>query len=250
MIRVSLKSCLILLITLVAGNSSLKAQEIINLDSLGVIEYSLLTLPPIDVLYENAKTSPSYQFADVNEKIERSLLRKEAKAWLGFFSVRASWQYGKFGNDVTYSDVATPIIYTYNTASQVSYSVGAAVSIPLNDLFDLRGRYKRQKLNVRGAELQKEKEFELIKKEIVQLYAIVNAELNVLKRRAESVVLATEQYKIIERHFTNGTATSEELAVQKENQSMAIQRFEDTKLELNKSLLVLEIISNTTIIRR
>ncbi len=230
------------------GNNS--DTQAIAIDSIGVNDYFNLTLPPLHVLFENAKSAPTYELALVEEEIERRMLRKERRAFLGFFSIRGSWQYGKYANDMSYSDVSTPIIYTYNSAAQSSYSVGAAINIKLDELFDLSGRVKRQKLRVRAAELMKEKEYEIVKKEIAQLYATVIAQLNILKLRAESTNLATVQYSIMEKNFTNGTATSGELASQKEDQSMAIQRYEDSRFELNKSLLVLEVITNTPIIRK
>ena len=251
--RISIKCFLILfLITFPIGFLSLKAQEIADMeeDLMEFDEFMSLTLPPLDLLFERAKTAPTYELAVVAEQIEKSLLKKEKRAWLSFFSVRASWQYGKFGNDVTYSDVSTPIINSYNTAAQTSYSVGAAISIPFSDLFDLGGKVKRQKLQLKTAQLLKQQTYESIKQQIVELYATAKAQLNILKLRAESIVLANTQYTIVEKNFANGTASSDELATQKENQSMTIQRFEDSKFELNKSLLILEIITNSVIIRR
>lgn len=243
--------CFLILITLIFPFCSVLAQEMdYDADDMEMEEYSSLTLPPIDLLFENAKDAPTYQMAVVAEDVERLLLRKEKRAWLNFFSIRGSFQYGMFGNDVTYSDVSTPIVNSYNTAAQTSYSVGAGISIPLGDLFDLGGRVKRQRLHLRNAQLFKQQTFESIKQEIVQLYATAKAQLNILKLRAESVELANIQYKIVEKNFANGVASSDDLATQKENQSMTIQRFEDSKFELNKSLLILEIVSNTIIIRR
>lgn len=253
MTRISIKCFLILfLITFPVGSLYLKAQETTSTeeDYIEVDEFTSLTLPPLDLLFERAKSAPTYELTVVAEQIEKSLLNRERRAWLSFFSVRGSWQYGKFGNDVTYSDVSTPIINSYNTAAQTSYSVGAAISIPFNDLFDLRGRIKRQKLQLKTAQLMRQQTYDNLKQQIVELYATAKAQLNILKLRASAVVLANTEYSIVEKNFANGTATSNELATQKENQSMTIQRYEDSKFELNKSLLILEIITNTLIIRR
>ncbi|BDW78214.1 hypothetical protein BFINE_40090 [Bacteroides finegoldii DSM 17565] len=43
--------------------------------------------------------------ADVKAAVERKLLAKEKRAFLGFFSLRGSYQYGTFGNESTYTDV-------------------------------------------------------------------------------------------------------------------------------------------------
>lgn len=244
---------IILFIILSLGITKIYAQEItinnIELD-LEFEDYKNLTLPPLDVLFENAKNAPAYELAQVEEEIERNLLKKEKKAFLGFFSLRGSWQYGNFTNDASYSDIVTPIINSYNKATQTSYSVGAGINIPLDQLFDLKGKVKRQKMNVRVAELQKEKEYELIKKNIIDLYAQAVSQLNTLKIRAEAINVSKAQYEIAERHFINGTISSDALSVEKERQSVSLQRYENSRFELNKSLMTLEVITQTPIIKK
>lgn len=241
-------------IIIISGGRTAQAQEGIRINSLEldleIEEYKSLTLPPLDVLFENAKNAPSYELALVQEEIERKLLTKEKKAFLSFFSLRGSWQYGNFTNDASYSDIVTPIINSYNKATQTSYSVGAGINVPLDQLFDLGSRVKRQKLAVRAAELQKERDFEIVKKDIVELYTKAVSQLNILKLRAESIVLANAQYAIVERHFANGTISSDILATEKENQSIVWQRYENSKYDLNRSIMILEVITHTPIIKK
>lgn len=240
--------CTLILLVLYPSQSII-AQEISDFARLQPEDYTALTLPPLDVLFENAKQAPTYELAQVQEQIERKLLGKEKRYFLSFFNLRGSYQWGKFGNDYTFTDVYNPIMYNYTTSKQTSYTLGAALNIPLDDLLDLGSRIKRQKMNVKSAELQREIKFEEQKKEIVQLYAAAVAQLNVLKLRAESLILANMQYDIAEKDFTNGQMTSGELSIEKERQSTAQERFENSKYELTKSLMVLEVITRTPIIK-
>lgn len=226
------------------------AQEISDFSKLKPEDYTRLTLPPLDLLFENAKNAPTYELAQVQEQIERKLLAKERRAIFGYFSLRGSYQYGMFGNESTFTDVATVPYFTYSTAAQNGYTVGAGVNIPLDGLFDLGARIRRQRLNVRSAELQREIKFEEVKKEIVQFYATATAQLNILRLRAEALTLSTMQYNIIEKDFTNGRADSGVLSIEKERQAVAQERFESSKFELTKSLMILEIISCTPILRK
>lgn len=212
--------------------------------------YKYLTLPPLDVLFENAKSAPRYELAKVQEEVQRRILNKEKRAFLNFFSLRGSWQYGNFTNDASYSDIVTPIINSTNEAEQTSYSVGAGVSIPLSDLFDLGPRIKRQKLILHSYELEKKIVYEDLKKEIIHLYASANTLINVLKLRAEAVILSNVQYAVVEKNFTNGTANSGDLALEKDKQSLTIERYESVKSELNKCILTLELITNTPILNK
>lgn len=238
------------LLILFASANRVVAQEVADISQLNDDDYKKIVLPPLSVLFENAKNSPIYEMADVKATIERKLLRKEKWAFLGFFSLRGSYQYGMFGNESTYTDVALAPYLTYSTQAQNGYTVGAGVSIPLDDLFDLKGRVNRQRLSLRSAELEREVKYDEIKKNIIEMYAMATSQIKVLQMRSESLVLANVQYEISEKNFANGTIESSDLAVDKERQSTAREAYENSKFELTKSLMILEVISRTPIIRK
>lgn len=152
------------LLLLFVSTTRVVAQEVSDYSQLNDEDYSKIVLPPLSVLFENAKNSPTYEVADVKAKIERKLLQKEKWAFLGFFSLRGSYQYGMFGNESTYTDVAVAPFLTYSTQAQNGYTIGAGVSIPLDDLFDLKGRVSRQKLTLRSAELEREVKYDELKR--------------------------------------------------------------------------------------
>lgn len=238
------------LLLLFTSTTHVAAQEVSDYSRLSDDEYSKIDLPPLSVLFENAKNSPIYEMADVKAVIERKLLRKEKWSFLGFFSLRGSYQYGMFGNESTFTDVAIAPYLTYTTQAQNGYTLGAGVSIPLDDLFDLKGRVSRQRLTLRTAELEREVKYDEIKKNIIEMYAMVTSQMKVLQMRSESLVLTNVQYEISEKNFANGTIESTDLATDKERQSQAREAYEKSKFELTKSLMILEVISRTPIIRK
>lgn len=238
------------LLILFASANRVVAQEVADISQLNDDDYKKIVLPPLSVLFENAKNSPIYEMADVKATIERKLLRKEKWAFLGFFSLRGSYQYGMFGNESTFTDVAVAPYLSYSTQAQNGYTVGAGLSIPLDDLFDLKGRVSRQRLSLRSAELEREVKYDEIKKNIIEMYAMATSQIKVLQMRSESLVLANVQYEISEKNFANGTIESSDLAVDKERQSTAREAYENSKFELTKSLMILEVISRTPIIRK
>ena len=236
------------LLFLFASTGSVTAQEVSDYSKLQPSDYSSITLPQLDLLFENAKSAPTYELATVKEQIERKLLAKEKKAFLSFFSLRGSYQYGMFGNESTFTDVAIAPYLTYSTQAQKGYTVGAGVNIPLDGLFDLTARVKRQKLNVRTAQLERDVKFEEMKKEIIEMYATATAQLSILKLSAEALILSNVQYNIAEKNFSNGTIDSGELSAEKSRQSVAKEKFEKSKFELTKSLMILEVITRTSIL--
>ena len=236
------------LLFLFASIGSITAQEVSDYSKLQPNDYSSITLPPLDLLFENAKSAPTYELDTVKEQNERKLLAKEKRAFLGFFSLRGSYQYGMFGNESTFTDVAIAPYLTYSTQAQKGYTVGAGVNIPLDGLFDLTARVKRQKLNVRTAQLERDVKFEEMKKEIIEMYATATAQLSILKLSAEALILSNVQYNIAEKNFSNGTIDSGELSAEKSRQSVAKEKFEKSKFELTKSLMILEVITRTSIL--
>ena len=238
------------LLLLFASTPRVVAQEIGDYSQLNDEDYSKIDLPPLSVLFENAKNNPIYELADAKTAIERKLLQKEKWAFLGFFSLRGSYHYGMFGNESTYTDVAIAPYLTYSTQAQNGYTLGAGVSIPLNDLFDLKGRVSRQRLTLKSAQLEQEIKYDEIKKNIIEMYAMATSQIRVLQMKSESLILANVQYEISEKNFANGTIESADLSTDKERQSQAREAYEKSKYELTKSLMILEVISRTPIIRK
>ena len=237
------------LLFLIASIGSVTAQEVSDYSKLQPSDYSSITLPPLDLLFENAKSAPTYELATVKEQIERKLLAKEKRAFLGFFSLRGSYQYGMFGNESTYTDVAIAPYLTYATQAQNGYTVGAGINIPLDGLFDLTARVKRQKLSVRTGLVERVFMFEELNKEIIHMYATASSQLSILRLNAEALVLANVQYSIAEKDFSNGVINSGALSTEKSRQSIAQEKFESSKFELTKSLMILEVITRTPILK-
>lgn len=227
----------------------ISAQDFTDITKLNPKDIINIKLPPIDSLFENAKNGPIYTMWDAKEAIERKNLSKEKKAFLGFFSIRGSYQYGMFGNEATYTDVTIAPYLTYSTHAQNGYTIGAGLNIPLNELFDLKGRISRQKLVLTTAQLEKEVKFEEVKREIVELYTMIISQLNILKLRGEALELAKFQYEIAEKDFINGMIDSGTLSIDKQRQSNAMEAFEKSRYELSRSIMILEIVSKTPLLK-
>ncbi len=240
----------ILFLFCISQTTGLQAQTNLDLSQFNLEDYKKISLPPLDILFENAKKNQTYELAEAKEQIEINNLRKERSAWLSYLSIRGSYQYGMFGNESTYTDVYTPVYFNYSTAAQNSYSIGAGISIPLDHLFDLKGRLKRQKLLIKSASIEKEIKFEEIKKEIIIQYSNASSKINVLKIKSENLVLTNAQYAIAEKDFTNGLIDFGDLSKVKQEQTSSLEQYENTKAELIRSLLILETITKTPILNR
>lgn len=211
-------------------------------------DYVNLKLPPLDSLFENAKKNPLIQIHDTKKEEEISLLKKEKRSWLKYFSVGGGYNYGILGNTSSYSDSATPLYSQYSQNAQISYHIGGSISIPIEDLFDLKPKVNRQKLRLKEIDLEKEQTMDELKQKIIELYTSILSSLSILKLKAEAMAFATAQYQIGERDFINGKGTPTSLNNQKEMQVKAITEYETIRASLNCALLKMELLTRTPII--
>lgn len=232
---------------LLVSMSALKAQES-EVTGLMPDDYAKLQLPPLAVLFENARKSPAVEFFNIRKQEQESVLKTEKRSWMKYFRGSASYQYGKSGV-LSYSEDNLNL-YQYSDIEQDLYSVGASVSIPLDDLFDRNNRIKRQKLEMQATEMEVERWHDEQKLRIVDAYTAAEQYLSVLKVKIEALTFANAQYTLAENDFINGQIDAHELSLRKNDQISVFVAYEETKGSLNNVLLRLEILSKTKIISK
>nr|WP_321378858.1 TolC family protein [uncultured Bacteroides sp.] len=227
----------------------LQAQES-DISDMTPDDYAHLELPSLDVLFENAKNNPAIKIQDVNKEEEVNLLKKEKRSWLKYFYIGGAYNYGILGSLSTYSDSATPLYSQYSKNAQNSYHIGGGISIPIESLFDYKPNINRQKLRIKEIDLQKEKNMDDLKQQIIELYTSIISNINTLKIKAEYLAFTNAQYQIGENDFLNGKGDASSLSKQKEMQANAGSDYETTRAALNMSLLKLEILARTPILSK
>jgi outer membrane protein TolC len=225
-----------------------KAQE--NTNPLNAIDYNKLQIPPLEVLFENARKSPAVEFYQARMEEEASLLKTEKRSWLKYFKVGSSWQYGRVGVNSAFSDEYTPLFYQYSSATQNNYYVTAGVSIPLDDLFDRSNRIKRQALKTKSTRIEIEKWHDEQKIRIIEMYTEIMKQLAILKIKTEALTFANAQFEASANDFKNGNTKIGELNSAKAIQANASESYENVRSQLNSALLQLEILSKTKIISK
>ena len=71
-----------------------------------------------------------------------------------------------------------------------------------------------------------------------------------LRLKAEALSFANTHFELTQRKFINGNTDTSELNTIKALQMDALESYEQTRSELNKALLQLEILSKTKILNR
>ena len=225
-------------------NSTPEDSVTINLN----VDFATLQLPPLSVLYANATSNPTVKMMEKERQLQKKLLSKEKRSWLSFFSARAGYSHGVTDNFGTITDVTTPIFYQYTGVEQDYWNVGGNVNIPLETLFDLGGKVKRQRIVAERAEYAKEQAYNQVKQEIAHLYVSILSNIETLKRSAEHLALYRGASAIAEQDYRNRRGTIAELAEIKRREFEANKSYEELRASINEQLLVLEIISHTPIL--
>lgn len=217
-------------------------------NSLDGIDYSEFKLPPLGMLFENAKSTPSIELLEKERQLAEKLLSKEKRAFLGFFRVHANYSYGNTSSTSTATDISTPL-YTFASGYESSYwNVGASVNVGLETLFDLGGRINRQRLAVEKATIEKEIAFDQLKQQIATIYVRITNNLIALKTAAENAAAYRGAGLMTEQRFRNNQASITELADVRRYENDAVQSYQTIQSQISTDIILLEILTHTPII--
>lgn len=212
--------------------------------------YMNLHLPPLHELLENARAqSPQVnQFASKKEQEEREI-KTLRRSWLKNIKLNAQYSYGSTDvNSLMYYDKNLPIVQNVTGTTQAWWTVGAGISLPLDDIFNRRNRIKQQRKRLESIEYEMNSWYDEICLKIIEAYTSAVENLSLLETSARSMVAAKAQYAAAEADFVNGKIDAQTLSRQKSIEGSAIREYEQTRSLLNKALLQLEVLSKTPII--
>ena len=132
------------------------------------INFSTFHLPPLAVLYENAKQNPQILSLSKAQEIAQAEVAKQKRHIFSYIYGHASYSYGKtdmWGNNSRTQSYTT--IYQFQGNEQSYWNVGVNVAVPLEDILDLGASVKRKRLQVEQAEYQKDIAYNQLKLEMM-----------------------------------------------------------------------------------
>lgn len=223
-----------------------------DLSRMSVETYINLHIPPLYVLLENARErSPQVnQFASTKEQEEREI-KTLRRSWLKNIKLNAQYSYGTTDmNSMMYEDPNRPLIERYTGTTQNWWTIGAGISLPLDEIFNRRNKIKQQRKRLESIEYEKNSWYDEICLKIIEAYTSAIENLSVLEASARSLVAAKAQYVSAETDFINGKIDAQTLSRQQSIVSSAMREYEQTRSLLNKALLQLEVLSKTPIISK
>ncbi len=212
------------------------------------INFSEFHLPPLSVLFENAKSTPQIMSLEKARQIAQAEVAKQKRHIFSYLSARGSYSYGKgdmWGNN---SGAYTPMVMQYQGTESNYWNVGVNLNLPIEDILDLTAAVKRKKLEVDQAVIQKDIAYDQLKLQIATLYVKITNNLVTLKTMGEGAAAYQGAGALNREDFENGNMTIEAFAMTKQRETTQVTMYQGMQTEITTDILTLEILTHTPII--
>lgn len=212
------------------------------------INFSDFHLPPLAVLFENAKSTPQILSLAKAQEIAQAEVAKQKRHIFSYVYGHASYSYGKTdmwgNNSTTYNQT----IYQFQGTEQNYWNVGVNVSVPLEDILDLGAAVKRKRLLVEQAQIEKDQAYDELKLQIAKLYVQITNDLVALKAAGENAAIYQGAGVLALEEFHNGNTTIQSFAETKRYENASVSAYQSLQTQITVNILTLEILTHTPII--
>ena len=212
------------------------------------INFSEFHLPPLAVLFENAKTNPQILTLEKARQLAEAEVAKQKRHIFSYLQGHASYSYGMadmWGNSASaYSNM----IYQYQGSKQAYWNIGVSLAIPVEDILDLTAAVKRKRMEADQAVIQKDIAYDQLKLQIASLFVKITNNLVSLKTLGEAAAAYQGAGALDREDFENGNMGISSFAETKQRESGQVSGYQSLQTEITTDILTLEILTHTPII--
>ena len=212
------------------------------------INFSEFHLPPLAVLFENAKSSPQILSLEKARQLAEAEVAKQKRHIFSYVTGHASYSYGigdVWGNN---SSAYTQTIYQYQGSKQSYWNIGINLAIPVEDILDLTAAVKRKRLEADQANIQKDIAYDQLKQQIATLFVRITNNLVSLKTLGEAAAAHQGAGALTKEDFENGNMDISAYANTKMYESQQVSGYQSLQTTITTDIITLEILTHTPII--
>ncbi len=212
------------------------------------INFSEFRLPPLAVLFENAKSSPQILSLEKARQLAEAEVAKQKRHIFSYLTGHASYSYGigdMWGNS---SSAYSATIYQYQGSKSAYWNIGIGLAIPVEDILDLTAAVKRKRLEADQAVIQKDIAYDQLKLQIATLFIKITNNLVSLKTLGEAAAAYQGAGALNKEDFENGNLDIAAYANTKMYESGQVQGYQSLQTEITTDIITLEIMTHTPII--
>lgn len=212
------------------------------------INFSEFHLPPLAVLFENAKTNPQILTLEKARQLAEMEVAKQKRHIFSYVTGHASYSYGMadmWGNS---SSAYTQTLYQYQGTQQAYWNIGVNLAIPIEDILDLTSAIKRKRIEVDQAVIQKDIAYDQLKLQIATLFIKITNNLVTLKTMGEAAAAYQGAGALDREDFENGNMDISAYAATKRFESSEVTNYQQLQTTITTDIITLEILTHTPII--
>lgn len=212
------------------------------------INFSNFHLPPLAVLFENAKQSPQILSLETAHALAKAEVAKQKRHIFSYVTGHASYSYGKTDMWGQSSSSYNMVLQQFQGSEQNYWNVGVNVAVPLEDILDLTAAVKRKRLEADRAMYQKDQAFDELKKQIATLFIKITNSLVTLKTAGEAAAIYQGAGALNLEDFHQGNMSIEDFAWTKEHELGNVSSYQSMQTAITTDIITLEILSHTPIL--
>ncbi len=212
------------------------------------INFSEFHLPPLAVLFENAKATPVIMSMAKAQQLAEAEVAKQKRHIFSYLTGHASYSYGvsdMWGNSTSSYNMR---IMQFQGSEQKYWNVGVALAIPVEDILDLKPSIRRKRLEAEQAQLKKDQAYDELKLQIAKLFIKITNDLIRLKTASENAAMYQGAGALNLEDFQNGNMSIEDFAFTKAREDAAVSSYQNLQTEITTDILTLEILTHTPIL--
>ena len=212
------------------------------------INFSEFHLPPLAVLFENAKSTPQIMSLAKAQQLAEAEVAKQKRHIFSYVTGHASYSYGvsdMWGNSSSSYNMR---IMQFQGSEQKYWNVGVNLAVPVEDILDLAPAIRRKRIIAEQAQLQKDIAYDELKLQIAKLYVSINNNLILLKTASENAAIYQGAGSLNLEDFHNGNMSIEGFADTKQRENRAVADYQNLQTSIITDILTLEIMTHTPII--
>ena len=213
------------------------------------LEIEKMELPPLSVFLDAVSENATVKKAQSQIAQVKNEYRLEKREWWNYFRLNANYAFGRFNTINENSETYVDWYQSTSVGTRHTFNLGASFSIGLGDLFNRPIKLKDYRYKIEQLQYAQDEVMEDRKLKILEAYNAVTEQLATIKAKAETAALYNAQIKISEYNFVQGKITITELAVERARRSGAVTIYEQARVALHNSIILLEMLTNVKIIR-
>ena len=212
------------------------------------INFSEFRLPPLAVLFENAKSSPQILSLEKARQLAEAEVAKQKRHIFSYVTGHATYSYGvadMYGNS---SSAYNPVIYQYQGTQQSYWNFGINLAIPVEDILDLTAAVKRKRMEAEKASIDKDIAYDQLKLQIGTLFVKITNNLVTLKTLGEAAAAYQGAGALNREDFENGNLDIAQYADTKRFESGQVSNYQALQTTITTDIITLELLTHTPII--